>query len=660
MDLLSTIPISLFCSVFNFQFCCVHTLLRVHALLQCNDGIEVARRRGRYCAVDATHGTCAEKFNMTTILATDIGGEGMPIAVLYLADDTAATLWRALQWVTDRLKERGITFCPERCFADDANHEHSAIRAVWRGCQVRVCLWHVLQRNLVSHVKSLVGNVAYQIECLVWAAGKGGTGEHDAGRATVSALPRAIYAVLGSPTLRDQKYHPAAIEATLWEQAAALFPRPSPVTPASISASIARAREAGDDKITRETTASMKRTGAHEVTISSAVSTALSSQSIDNRSAAKLLEAYTYCMNRLFGVDPSVAGTIFNRVADLLPPYAVLSRHDTQLCNNALEAWHKYLKYDFILTKDRGTKARKRPLWDMIGIMINAVIMCLGKWRVRADAGADHRERFPDSAFPAMRNVALPHIFCAFSKLLGLSVQLHDRVWRQYAGFIDGNATTSAAVHRIATEKTGRSQRPHKREFVVQRCPPQPAHRPTIVVVDTSSPAWSFECTCIHYNDRIICAHIFTTIEALIGPPTAACIHDGDKYATLLIKTLGKTRWLGECAEASASFLLTEPASEAVALARSGARGSAAAKRKAADSALATARGGKMTKSVPRGGKATKSAPRRQLQDCEPELYENVLVPMCTICGNHVLVGGAGSSTMTACMCAFPMMSVAV
>jgi hypothetical protein len=214
--------------------------------------------------------------------------------------------------------------------------------------------------------------------------------------------------------------------------------------------------------------------------------------------------------------------------------------------------------------KDR---LRLRPLWDVLATMVDAMKMCFGKWDARKDASAQHRPLFMRGRLPPVRNAYLPFIYLSFSQLLGLPPQLHDRVWRQYAGVQEG---TMVVIDRQAVERVARLQT--QREFVVERTVPVAGHKQTVVVVDVSTPSsLSFECTCMHYNSRIICAHIFTVIDSHFPAPIVVDF-DQKQCAVELIKTLGRTRWVGECAEASASLLLTDGALAAVAIAQSATR----------------------------------------------------------------------------------------
>lgn len=87
--------------------------------------------------VDSTHGTNKEGLNLCNLLTSFNGRFGAPAACIYLGDGYAATLQRALQWVTEVLAKENIKFHPEVCFCDDDKAEHLAVLLTWPGCQVR-------------------------------------------------------------------------------------------------------------------------------------------------------------------------------------------------------------------------------------------------------------------------------------------------------------------------------------------------------------------------------------------------------------------------------------------------------------------------------------------------------------------------------------------
>ena len=88
-------------------------------------------------SVDSTHGTNKEGLNLCNLLTSFNGRFGAPVACIYLGDGYAATLQRALQWVTEVLAKENIKFHPEVCFCDDDKAEHLAVLLTWPGCQVR-------------------------------------------------------------------------------------------------------------------------------------------------------------------------------------------------------------------------------------------------------------------------------------------------------------------------------------------------------------------------------------------------------------------------------------------------------------------------------------------------------------------------------------------
>ena len=85
-------------------------------------------------SVDSTHGTNKEGLNLCNLLTSFNGRFGAPVACIYLGDGYAATLQRALQWVTEVLAKENIKFHPEVCFCDDDKAEHLAVLLTWPGC----------------------------------------------------------------------------------------------------------------------------------------------------------------------------------------------------------------------------------------------------------------------------------------------------------------------------------------------------------------------------------------------------------------------------------------------------------------------------------------------------------------------------------------------
>ena len=86
----------------------------------------------------------------------------------------------------------------------------------------RICLWHILERGLISTITSLVGeDKAAQIKRRVWAASKWRGGTSGPARAAVLGLIKDIYGILGSPELeKDQAcWSPEQILARLTKEA---------------------------------------------------------------------------------------------------------------------------------------------------------------------------------------------------------------------------------------------------------------------------------------------------------------------------------------------------------------------------------------------------------------------------------------------------------
>jgi hypothetical protein len=499
-----------------------------------------------------------EGYNMVTVLATDISGVGMPIACLFVKNDSAPTLCRALQWVTDKLALEGITLRPERCFADDANHEHQAILAVWQGCQVRVGIWHILQRSLTEKVKALVGaRAAYTMELLVWSAAKGGTGECDNGRNAVAQLPQALYELLGSPALTatNEHYSSVLIRDTLVQLAADEYgfaPPSAPPSAVDLATRMAGFAQSAEEKLERHARNACLLSGGKVAAVAAAVAATKKIAPTLSRPESKRLEAYKLIMDRLFGVGAYVIGygkSILDRVAYIFPPYSKFDRHDMQLCNNGLESWHNFVKHNSCLKKDRGSKLRRPPLWFVVDLVVAAMVNCTLKWVARLDASAQHRELF----LLRQEHLTAAFVFGHFSRRLGLSPDLHNAVWAQFAGLDTAGVTTERTATLIPSLA---SDKPTIRRYSVQRTVPVDGHVGGLVEVDTSLPQLCFRCTCSIFNARILCSHIFTVARMVGQAHASAGREQFDAKAAQLICTIGRTRWLGECADAQSSTAL--------------------------------------------------------------------------------------------------------
>jgi len=94
-------------------------------------------RTARKVSLDATHATNKENVNLCSLLTSFNGRHGASVASIFLGDGYAATLQRALRWVTEVLAKAGIVLHPEVCFVDDDKGEHQAVRLTWPKCQIR-------------------------------------------------------------------------------------------------------------------------------------------------------------------------------------------------------------------------------------------------------------------------------------------------------------------------------------------------------------------------------------------------------------------------------------------------------------------------------------------------------------------------------------------
>jgi len=129
---------------------------------------------GRKLNLDSTWGTTKEGFELCTVIGSRCGIKGAPIASIYVGDMSSATVQRALQWVTDVMARHKVLLHPEVVIADDDKGERKAIKLTWPKAQLRLCIWHILERGLGSKLEPLVGagpTTAFKLE--VWATARG-------------------------------------------------------------------------------------------------------------------------------------------------------------------------------------------------------------------------------------------------------------------------------------------------------------------------------------------------------------------------------------------------------------------------------------------------------------------------------------------------------
>jgi hypothetical protein len=155
------------------------------------------------------------------LMVRDSGGHGVVIASFYLQRHDAVTVKAALQYIITWLfTTHAVVWDVKVSMQDDSPVEKNAVLAVWPRAQIRLCVWHIVHRNVQSKCTGYFGlDFSLFVVGKMWSwVRQGGHRDHRQPVEIVCEYVDILVDKLGKdmPQFdRGSKYHPESVKERL-------------------------------------------------------------------------------------------------------------------------------------------------------------------------------------------------------------------------------------------------------------------------------------------------------------------------------------------------------------------------------------------------------------------------------------------------------------